>query len=418
MTAPTATDGGIPLPTSSMGTRRRSGDYCVLNNGVEEQRNSVRQSRAALASALDRLGEHHVRQKEYDDAMDAFTEALHEKRSIYANVLSTARGGCSSSTGASPEDSSSSASSDMEGPQIHDQAIDEIICTLRNLGNVHSLRGEQDEAMRYFTEVTNLRATKSACKVDMGDDTTLFSGLGGGEEDNSTLMSEINEDVKALDDMFRSISFRSRDSSSLWKSSRQSSKPLAPSLENTSTPGCKRRKSESSNGHIVGLEASEPFRRSTSLGFPATGNELAEALELYKSVLETYKGSNLEQHKETFNSLALRVDLLAENMKQPESPSSSSQGCAIDLELAVEIYQSVLSAQQEIDAFQDPALNPQKSANVASTLIRMGSLYYKLGNRLEELRMYQEAKKSLLRGLWRESYVCRGDEEEHWDGSC
>lgn len=36
-----------------------------------------------------------------------------------------------------------------ESPEVqHDRAIDEIVNTLRNMGNIHSLRGEQDEAMR------------------------------------------------------------------------------------------------------------------------------------------------------------------------------------------------------------------------------------------------------------------------------
>ena len=377
-----------PSP-KSLPSPRMSGDYQVLRKNVDETRKSVQGARSGLASSLDRMGEHHVRQKEYDEAMDAFTEALHEKRSIYANALAVSNRRRASSA----ELSLLYSSDEEESNEMHDQAIDEIILTLRNMGNVHSLRGEQDEAMRYYTEVTNLRATKSSNKIDMGDDsTTLFSGLGGGEEDNSTLMSEINEDVKALDDMFRSISFRNRETNSLWRSSRsQPSTPLSATPENTFSPSSKRRKSVRPNGNVSSLVESEPFRRSSSLGFPATGNELSEALEMYKSVLEGYGGANLDSHKETFNSLALRVDLLAENLNRPDSPTSSSGTFAADLELAVEIYQQILTAQQEInDTAPDP--NLESSANIASTLIRMGSLYYKLGNRLEELRMYNEAK--------------------------
>jgi tetratricopeptide (TPR) repeat protein len=370
----------VPSP-GRLSSPKMSGDYQVLHQGVEQQRGAVREARSSLASTLDRLGEHHVRQKEYDSAMDAFAEALHEKRSIFSNVLSGSWfGQCHSldvgglCEGAEPDDT-----------ELHDRAIDEIIATLRNMGNVHSLRGEQDEAMRYYTEVTNLRATKSASKLDASDDTTtLFSGLGG-DEDNSTLMSEINEDVKALDDMFRSISFRSHDACSLWQSSRKV-KPLTATPENRESPS-KRRKSES----FVGLE-SEPFRRSLSLGFPATGNELSEALEMFKSVIETYQGSSLDQHKETFNSLALRVDLLSENLKKPTSPSSSDSAFAADLELALEIYQQTLAVQQDMQGQQSAEQTPQVCANIASTLIRMGSIYYKLGNRIEELRMYTEAK--------------------------
>jgi tetratricopeptide (TPR) repeat protein len=141
------------------------------------------------------------------------------------------------------------------------------------------------------------------------------------------------------------------------------------------------------------LGESDPFRRSSSMGFsPATGSELTEALEVYKSVLEGYEGPNLDSHKETFNSLALRVDLLSENLQRPDSPTSSTGNFAADLELAVEIYQQALAAQNEIIDSLPVDPNLETSSNIASTLIRMGSLYYKLGNRLEELRMYSEAK--------------------------
>ena len=52
-----------------------------------------------------------------------------------------------------------------EHQELRDQIIDEIVNTLRNMGNVHSLRGEQDEAMRYYSEVTGLRAAKQQRKM-------------------------------------------------------------------------------------------------------------------------------------------------------------------------------------------------------------------------------------------------------------
>jgi tetratricopeptide (TPR) repeat protein len=114
---------------------------------------------------------------------------------------------------------------------------------------------------------------------------------------------------------------------------------------------------------------------------------------MYASVLESYNGPNLGQHKENFNSLALRVDLLAENLKQSDASSGNGKATfAADLEMAVEIYQQVLTVQHEINAIAETETNPQVCASIASTMIRIGSLYYKLGNRLEELRMYKEAK--------------------------
>jgi tetratricopeptide (TPR) repeat protein len=382
-----------PTPISNAApSPRLSGDYQVLYQNVDKHRRGLRDARSSLASSLDRLGEHHVRQKEYDDAMDAFTEALHEKKSILSSSSSHHVG----------KDDSFSLLSEPQPCEKLDDAIDEIIVTLRNMGNVHSLRGELDEAMRYYTEVTNLRASKPSGRGDPSDEnTTLLSGLGG-DEDNSTLMSEINEDVKALDDMFRSISFRNQESSGGTINTSRKSKPLSASqiqAENK-VPSSKRRKGENVNGSFVSPE-SEPFRRSTSLGLPASGNELSEALHMYKSVLESYNGAHLEQHKESFNSLALRVDLLSEDLNRPDSPSSCAKGgYAMDLELAVEIYQQILTAQHEMShTSKDGEVDKQTSANIASTLIRMGSMYYKLGNRLEELRMYTEAKETYSRAF-------------------
>ena len=167
------------------------GDYQVLIKDVDVRRSEVILGRRALASSLDRLGEHHVRKNELDSAMDAFTEALHEKRSIFS---AGAGGTCMDSFGSSI----SFRESEDCPSEFRDQAIDDVILTLRNMGNVHSLRGEQDEAMRYYTEVTNLKAIKTSASGN-DEKTTLLSGFGG-DEDNSTLMSEINEDVKALDD--------------------------------------------------------------------------------------------------------------------------------------------------------------------------------------------------------------------------
>ena len=370
--------------SSSVASSMMSGDYQVLRTGVDADRSEVMDARLSLASSLDRLGEHHVRQKEYDDAMDAFTEALHEKRSILSILFPS---WCSL-----PPAPGENEYVLEEFSEQRDQAIDDIIHTLRNMGNVHSLRGEQDEAMRYYTEVTNLRATKTSNRVpEQGEDSsTLFSSLGNGTEteDTSTLMSEINEDMKALDDMFRTISFRAQhDSTEMWPNSTKST-PLGSAAENSTSPRNKRSKGDGVQGGFTTME-SEPFRRSTSLGFPTSGNDLSEALELYRSVLQNHRGPSLEQHKERLNSLALRVDLLIGGAKE-----SGSRGSHADnLELAVEIHQQVLSAQQEMKAAEEAGkVLPEVSASIASTLIRMGSLYYKLGNRFEELRMYEEAK--------------------------
>ena len=342
-------------------------------------------SRAAFASSLDRLGEHHVRQKEYDEAMDAFSEALQEKRSILCSLFPRSNNFSNSiAAGIDGEDMMMAATTEQQ-----DNAIEEVIRTLRNMGNVHSLRGEQDEAMRYYTEVTNLRATKSSARLEADENSTLFSGFGP-DEDTSTLMSEINEDVKALDDMFRSISFRNNETGSSWRQSKKTT-PLRSAISNSSSPSNKRRKSEKVSGNFTAFE-SEPFRRSSSLNLSSADTQLTVALDAFRNVLDSYEGDNYEKQNEKFNSLALRVDLMTESMKIPDGAAQGRVSPREELELALEIYEQVLSVQKEMMPAQGANVDTELSTRMASTLIRMGSLHYKMGDRLEELRMYEEAK--------------------------
>lgn len=539
-------------------TNRLNGDYQVLHKKVDLARHAVQDARISLASTLDQLGEHHVRQKEYDDAMDAFTESLREKRSVFWHMTqswtsSTAHSRSTSSfnssllsraSGATMGDEDESTTFSNKDPaksewmqDVHDTAIDQLVNTLRSMGNVHSLRGEQDEAMRYFSEVTSLRAQKSSHLVssDSMEARSLLSGL---NDENSALMSEINEDVKALDDLFRSISFRNNTNSG--DQTNHATRSAAMDLSDAPVVAEKRKRKTNSHGHRDSrlshrefistsngsskrqsgsatssasespqFVENEPFKRSTSsLLPPASGNEASEALEMYRSAIDSYSGHGVAQHKEMMNSLALRVDLLNENLRKaiggterhphllqsaetmyPDGMSSK----AADLELALEIYQYVLVAHQEsgssllsssasntslassstcphsptsqqsqgassstaskvtssadivgnstsnvtasnisgqtgstpvatINAAQhdsslltlvhpsSPRSQSQSvnvesdvvsqqhhqqvvSSNIASTLICMGGIYYKLGNRVEELRMYQEAKR-------------------------
>ena len=447
---------------------RLNGDYQVLRQSVDTTRAAVHKARAELASSLDQLGEHHVRQKEYDDAMDAFAEALHEKRSIFSHLVPSPT--ASLESGRSPTrsftffgDNSSpreGSNNDInEQTELHDQTIDAIVQTLKNMGNVHSLRGEQDEAMRYYTEVTNLRAQKSSanngCDGTASENKSLVSGMNVGD-DNSTLMSEINEDVKALDDLFNRISFRNNKgnisaSEVVSQAEKRKSKPLSQSPHNSGSGSSnKRRKSDAAEPDT--FVENEPFKRSiSSLGapsLPVPGNELHEALETYKSVLDKYCGMHLEQHKEYFNSLALRADIISETKKQSIDAGMHDPGVsdprlatkAADLELALEVYHQVLvvheensnawmvhhhhqqqqqtscqpqspqqdqmpQQQQQLDVPPlDPEADRQAASQAASTLICMGSIYYKLGNRVEELRMYREAK-SVYRKAFGENHV-------------
>lgn len=432
-----------PLNVGS--TVKMNGDYQVLKSNVERDRVSVRNARVALANSLDQLGEHHVRHQEYDDAMDAFTEALREKRSVYSQItLGTNDHGHSIRSRNSSFSSSflsgiengggdgslPSGGAADESPDIqHDKAIDEIVNTLRNMGNVHSLRGEHDEAMRYFTEVTSLRAQKTCIDLSGGmsiggESRSLLSGM---NDDTSTLMSEINEDVKALDDLFRSISFRNglpSDKASVASStggSTEKRKSKQYSSENPTTGSSKRRKSNAisstkekgSSSCGSAIVENEPFKRfNASSCLPFTGNEVSEAIEMYRTVLEdSYCGPRQEQHKEILNSLTLRAELLIRQAEVPVANDNVVPSKAADLELALEIYNQVLVAYEESSlakreklaegnafssspspSMEDAAMEEHDASIVASTLICMGSIYYKLGNRVEELQMYRQAK--------------------------
>jgi tetratricopeptide (TPR) repeat protein len=398
-----ATENTAALPTRKgppVFSPSRGGDYDVLRKSVDEQRSLVRNARSSLASYLHRLGEHHVRNKEYDDAMDAFTEALHEKRSVYSQLIPSLTGNNGATrTRTFSSDTNSVFDGDSMSPDvkaIHDQTVDDIVQTLKNMGNVHSLRGEQDEAMRYYTEVTNLRASRSKKRDDASVCSKTKSTLSGfwGDEDTSTLMSEINEDVKALDDLFRSISFRNGDSGSSGKEKRIE-RPKSPISEKSK----KRRRADGLREN--GSSENEPFRRSTSSNsVSVSNNELIEALEIYRSVINTLDDDNRDQHDEKLNSYTLRADLLHENFKRSDTADLGSKvpeghpSRVAELQLAMEVYRQVLVAQREMSTspIQDSDCEPQLSANMASSLIRMGSLCYKLNNVEEELQMYEEAK--------------------------
>ncbi|KAG7362710.1 expressed tetratricopeptide repeat protein [Nitzschia inconspicua] len=522
--------------SSSLGIiKTNNGDYQVLKNNVDRDRKAVQDARMVLATSLDQLGEHHVRQKEYDDAMDAFTEALREKRSVFWHMshhqnpigTSHSRGSsvnssflsgttASTSAGGVDDDSTTFSNKDPAGQDaintIHDEAIDELVITLKSMGNVHSLRGEQDEAMRYFTEVTSLRAQKKcnmaihASNTGCDDSHSFLSGI---NDESSALMSEINEDVKALDDLFRSISFRNIATNGSNKAGISSTSLCGPekrksksgSLSNKKHKGDSMQRQYVSSPHsTTHIVENEPFDRSAAVGsaFSLTSssnlqsglkgiaNEASEAMDMYKNAIDTYAGpeSRAEKHNEMFNSLALRVELLSENRRtsmsktdgftpisssssatavaeslysNPESAAKAMSTKAADLELALEIYKHVLMAHEESRASsglglcssiesnnsfgssetapsassnffpgtdiegniqnsqlstnngielkqQQQQQQQQIASNIASSLICMGSVYYKLGNRVEELRMYQDAKR-VYRKAFGENHV-------------
>lgn len=375
------------------------GDYPILKQRLDDKRLALRDSRSALANALDGLGEHHVKNKEYDDAMDAYTEALHEKRSVFSQLVApsptTGEGGNRSR--ANSEDAQIGVAG-KEVQLLRDETIDAIVQTLRNMGNVHSLRGEQDEAMRYYTEVTSLRATRSSTRDAKSVESFSKSSFYATDEDTSTLMSEINEDVKALDDLFRGISFRNVDTKEDTSESSES-RPLSPSGSSNATPisvdsGRKRRRADALREN--GSCENEPFKRSSYMG-GRSNNELTEALDAYSLAIDD---NDVDRgfHEEQLNSFTLRAELLQENRKRSEKTDcfagisqDSNPTRTAELTLAMEVYRQALKVQrcENMGPVDDDG---SVSALIASTLIRMGSLCYKLNNVAEELEMYREAK--------------------------
>ncbi|VEU36935.1 unnamed protein product [Pseudo-nitzschia multistriata] len=524
-----------------------NGDYHVLKHHVELARSKVHAERVDLAEKLDELGEHHVRRNEYEEAMDAFTEALREKRSVFWNIgncnvrnlpnsnttaylsssghptsprrkgkhknsnsnsqddhtsdnasafsssllsgISTNYGGSMNTVGerdnrnddeeeeedydhnkSCGENRRNTDTDYAEHIRVHDATIDALVQTLRNIGNVHSLRGEQDEAMRYFTEVTTLRAQKlsneslyeSNCQDadDASVETRSFlSGLGGHSaisteqnnssvgdsasafsfsafgstnsaaattnateevfkgtgttgtgtatrtsntannsgEENPALMSEINEDVRALDDLFRSISFRQGTAATLPQGLMLAPGAVASEKRKSRSSSRKskkhkRGKSQTNNNIVVntsstsgateaalfvreGATAAPTVTAQTGPASPSSasnsgGNlflfamgpvsngssEASQALNKYRSTLDLFiqedlDSSKLRPHQEKMNSFALRIDLqqtddcLPSSSKQKTNNPSETRG---DLELALEIYRQVLTACKEV----------------------------------------------------------------------
>jgi tetratricopeptide (TPR) repeat protein len=367
-----------------------TGDYQYLQNQANEHRLALKDARSALATALDRLGEHHVKNKEYDDAMDAFTEALHEKRSVYAQLIPFFAHSDGNRSRANSDDAQLDV--DSHGKQLRDETVDSIVQTLKNMGNVHSLRGEQDEAMRYYTEVTNLRASRTSVRdATSVESFSKSSFYGTSDEDTSTLMSELNEDVRALDDLFRSISFRNVNNTKT-----ESPKSVAQSLSTKSSDSPRKRRRGDGLRENASCE-NEPFKRSISLG-TRSNNELTEALDSYRSFIDSHD-IDKEFHEEQLNSFTLRADLLQEtttdgNESSSWAPAEGHPTRVAELQLAMELYRIVLSLLRKGDTGPTSGddNDTQASATIASTMIRMGSLYYKMNNVDEELEMYREAK--------------------------
>ena len=450
---------GSLLSGMSASVLSSNGDYVVLSQTLQKQREAAQLASSNVATTLLRLGEHHVRNQQYDDAMDAFAEALHVRRSAYRSLVS---GG-----------------SDAE-------AIDTIMPILSQIGNVHSLRGEHNEAMRYYNEVMSLRSARASLTTPsdsndfldvVGNSTrSTVSGkitsrmvVNASDEDMAAISAAINEDVSALNDLFNSISFReqldaeenfpSRNEKKLlsqrkrFKSNALSDDEESPSSDIDTAHRILRRKS-SRNGAIAlpsaspiytetrseeqrfdfetenrrtvesrnGLEEKFPPTADKSTlhsavsrmqygGDSSTKYESLAALDFYKTILDAQMDSDGNEHEnDLYLEYVNRMTMLYERPNDLESKNAKSSTMLKqwrsqkneDLHLALEVYDRVVEVLRNHKLEEVPnkqeGYNPEEMKQkqemvkrIASTLIKMGSLHYKLDHDKEELQLYYEA---------------------------
>jgi len=385
--------------TFSPGMVKQSGDYNVLYQSVRDHRQIYRRAHLDLGTSLHHIGEHHVRNKEYSRAMTAFTEAY------------TLR--CKAS-GFNPEEKEFDLQSPCINPENRDGhiEIEGVLSTISSMGNVHSLLGEHAEAMKCCTDIMTIRASySSVCHAQQ-----LKQCVSGSycDEDASAIESELNEDVKALDDLFRSISFRDD----------VETKPFKPPSKNSNV------RRESMTPHFspitIPIEADEAIPEDITT---TTGNnssvpsdpsyyesEIKEALEAYRGLLDNYSGEDLRVHQADYQQIIQEVDSLSAGVRQHDKKSNDKCLREKTLYMAIIVHDRIRTVQQatadslttKVAVHDDLLLQQQQAAsiNVASTMIRIGSLHYKLANVDEELHMYNQALTTYTKALGeRHSYV-------------
>ena len=458
---------------SSRGSKAKAQDYQVLLAELQKHQADFQQARSQLASSLLRMGEYHVRNGEYDEAMLALRDSLNENRSVVCNSIGslpsldisvtceeslvsgmtssqwsngaqTPRGSCSASIASSSSPYLSTVAStckdaapsttNPETEEVQRKSLNDMITTLSSLGKVHSLRGEDAAAMKYYNEKTKIQAVRMNIEEQLSTGTAGCLGGTAGvffSEGHKNIMSEINEDVKALDELFRGIGFGQKtedqeeetrndqdvrstvDSVGDERSEMSSSTSSSRKSKKGNTDTHRRRRTRIS----VDTETREipsalpPLRQSRAKSSADTSNmkednELADAIDSYRTVIDSYGGRCTEKHEKKYAEYLRKYDLLRNAISEHEmeqSPSSRQQAARRkEWQLALAIYESALSAQKEATSrVPFPPGTPRKRTasdfnqdahtSVASTLIAMGGLYYKLNNVQKELEKYNEA---------------------------
>lgn len=505
----------------------------LLQNLVDAQM-AFKKAQSLYANSLLRMGEYHVRNGEYDDALIALKESLVENRSVCSAVgsgaVNTSASGESGSSimpsiteisdygdeslisGLSSSHTTSAAShlsagssstamhtavpylssassvaagdnntqvsssaatstsakssathitassailSTPEGMSIHQSSLNDMITTLSNLGKVYSLRGEERDAVRYYDEKTHVQAWISGdAKQSSANATSVAEssahatanaissieatcGLGSpavffSEGHANNIMSEINEDVKALDELFRGISFRkdktvaATEATSNDEAKSTVQTDAAPMEEDKSSqamdefsdgssrssPSIKSKKSsndihsrrrvrtaerESCSSPLPPIRQPRAEQQLPQQQMEKDDNELADAIDTYRTVIDSQCVGRVgsERHEKKYAEFLRRSKSLAITV-------DSSKHQRKEWQLALEIYEASLLAQKEASrTVPFPPGTPRKRTasdfaqdahtGVASTMIAMGGIYYKLNCVQDELHMYNEA---------------------------
>jgi len=538
----TQSTAGSRSSKGSKGSKAKAQDYQLLLSELQKHQAQFQQARSQLASSLLRMGEYHVRHGEYDEAMLALRDSLNENRSVVCSslngmpnldvistsdeslisgmteshtaALSTPRGSISvvSST-SSPStylasisnnkdkdtttvsSTTTAQATDPETINAQRQSLNDMITTLSSIGKVHSLRGEDAAAIKYYNEKTKIQSIKNNIEEQLsvgnagcaGSDFFFGDGLqkGGG-----SILAEINEDVKALDELFRGITFR-KDTPKATAAEAESSNKMQEdegeddtrndqdatggsttfdersgcysqstyddeSLMSNSTSMSRKSKKSNSEPHrrrrvrvsintdmnesipvlpVIRQARQSSHRRQSTTSTVAShdgssvatnttnnkeDNELADAIDSYRTVIDSNGGRNSEKHEKKYAEFLRKYEAIQKqsttSMSSSDRSSSTSSSSTANSSptsklqlsrrkewtLALDIYESALSAQKEATSrIPFPPGTPRKRTasdfnqdahtSVASTLIAMGGLYYKLGNVHKELEKYNEA---------------------------
>ncbi len=450
---------------SSRNSTKNAKDYAVLLDDLRKSQLKYKKSQSEFASSLARMGEFHIRYGEYEEAMVAFRDSLTENQSVCSSSISMVPSlaecsdngddqsvsflsGMTGSTGSnstyltlSGVAKSIDVLSHPDSIELHRKSLQDMINTLSNLGKVHSLRGEDGLAMKYYEEKTKIQAVQTSIEEQLSSSAGC---LGGESHDRSgsgffsegqNLMKEITEDVNALDELFKGISFLKEtvhnvvhEHSIKNAKIEEETRSDVDSEHNSNSGGIEcseeffmpiknsRIEVDTNSIYSVSTEGSGSSRiskRSTTKNthrqlptLKETRNakedrELEDAIDTYRNAID-YNGHSSERHEKKYADFLRRYKTGKVQAENPLEMNCSQQTKRKGWQLALEIYEASLSAKREVTSRMPfPPGSPRKRTasdfnqethmGIASILIAMGGLHYKLNNVEMELEKYSEA---------------------------